>query len=76
MSDIDERRRITYHSPEFGTMVFIPACEKCGRFVKADDAMRMKVTGDSSAGPQVDPVTPNADCKRCGRVAMLWEGFL
>ena len=40
----------------------------CGRFVKADRTVRM-----SDAGLMPGP---NATCKRCGRVEMLFEGFL
>ena len=54
---------------------FVPVCagifdqsEGCGRFVKADKAVRMSESGLRSG--------PNATCKKCGRVEMLFEGFI
>ena len=47
---------------------FVPACEKCGRFVKADESVRV---GDAGLSPE-----PNATCSKCGRVHMLFEGFI
>ncbi len=46
---------------------FIPVCEKCGRFVKADDHVTTSFFGF------LVPV-PNATCKKCGRVQMILEG--
>ena len=43
----------------------------CGRFVKADDSISFTHAGD---GPPVDQ--PNATCARCGRVHMIFEGFI
>jgi hypothetical protein len=45
----------------------VPVC-KCGRFVKA----HKEVTFDG----QGQPVGPNADCRKCGPVQMLWEGYV
>ena len=73
MSDIDERRRITYEFPDPGTMVFIPACPACGRFVKADPTIGLRIVGISEAGPSIEPREPNATCQRDGRVAMIWD---
>lgn len=42
-------------------MVFWKVCPKCGRFVKADDAVKM---------PEYAGNEPNATCKKCGRVKM------
>lgn len=77
MSEIDERRRITYGSrdDEIGVSIFIPACTHCGRFAKADAMMSFRVTGTSEAGLSLEPKTPNAHCQKCGRTGMLWEGF-
>ncbi len=47
---------------------FVPVCVECGRFVKADEAVRMS---DSGLMPG-----PNATCSKCGRVEMLFEGFI
>ena len=41
-------------------------CPKCGMIVKADQVMRFK---------GAKPIEPNATCKRCGRVAMPFEGY-
>lgn len=55
---------------QYGEGVFVPVCEKCGRFVKADDTIRFTEGGD---GPPEDK--PNATCKKCGRMKMVFEGF-
>ena len=55
---------------------FVPVCtgatgaygEGCGRFVKADKAVRVSESGFMPG--------PNATCKKCGRVEMLFEGFI
>ena len=46
---------------------FVPVCEKCGRFVKADESIFFS----EAKGVQ----TPNATCSKCGRTAMIFEGF-
>jgi len=46
---------------------FVPVCPTCGRFVKADATCWFK--NDQLA-------KPNATCKRCGRVEMLFEGWV
>jgi len=48
---------------------FIPVCEKCGRFVKADEIVRFDCDGQL-----VDPA--NATCKKCGRIKMIFEGYV
>ena len=57
-------KRVVYD----GGATFVPVCEKCGRFVKADKAI--EVSDISGLKKQ-----PNATCKKCGRVEMLFEGF-
>jgi len=57
-------KRVVYD----GGATFVPVCEKCGRFVKADKAI--EVSEISGLKKQ-----PNATCKKCGRVEMLFEGF-
>ena len=57
-------RRIQYD----GGATFVPVCENCGRFVKSDETIRVnELTGLSDE--------PNATCKKCGRVHMIFEGF-
>ena len=46
---------------------FIPVCEKCGRFVKADASIALNSYGLADQ--------PNATCKKCGRTKMIFEGF-
>lgn len=58
-------RRIVYG--EDGA-TFVPVCEICGRFVKADKAIKVNGNGLS---PE-----PNAHCAACGRTHMLFEGFI
>ena len=48
---------------------FVPVCEKCGRFVVADDSVM--VNEETGLVKQ-----PNATCSRCGRTEMLFEGFM
>jgi hypothetical protein len=55
--------RISYE----GGACFVRACEKCGRYVKADPTV---FTGDAGLHPG-----PNATCARCGRTRMIFEGF-
>jgi len=58
-------RRVTYD----GGGTFVPVCAKCGRFVKPDETIQ--VNDYKGLRDQ-----PNADCKRCGRTLMLFEGFI
>lgn len=57
-------RRVVYESGAS----FVPVCERCGRYVKADETI-MVSEGRGLADQ------PNATCKRCGRTKMLFEGF-
>ena len=57
-------RRITYGEGA----TFVPVCDQCGRFVKADKRIRFQYEGP--------PVGPNATCKHCGRIEMLFEGYI
>jgi hypothetical protein len=59
-------RRITY-GKEGAT--FVPVCETCGRFVKADKTVRIGEYLGLHPGM-------NATCKKCGRTRMLFEGFV
>lgn len=63
MNEYEGTRRVVYNCGA----VFVPVCEKCGRFVKADATIRVS---DSGLAPE-----PNATCKKCGRTTMLFEGF-
>jgi len=65
MNEYENTRRIQY---ECGAS-FIPVCEKCGRFVKADH--EIFINEEDGLSPQ-----PNATCSRCGRARMLFEGFI
>ena len=56
---------------------FEPRCPKCGRMVKADKRMSYEIKDKTpSWNPIVTPVEPNATCKKCGRVAMNFLGWL
>lgn len=61
---IDESRRIVYG--ESGA-TFVPKCEKCLRYVKADKSIWINGAGD---------IKPNATCSKCGRTSMLFEGYI
>ena len=64
MYEYENMRRISYE----GGACFVPVCMTCGRFVKADEAV---YTGDGGLSPE-----PNATCSLCGRIRMLFEGFI
>jgi len=57
-------RRISYS----GGAIFVPVCEKCGRYVKAYLFIRINGLGQLSQGP-------NAHCSKCGKTRMIFEGF-
>ena len=57
-------RRITYGDGA----TFVPVCEICARFVKADPEVTLIGERMSDA--------PNATCSKCGRMHMLFEGFI
>ena len=62
--EYENTRRIEYE----GGAIFVPVCEECHRFVKADDTV---FTNDYGLSPE-----PNATCSKCGRTHMLFEGFI
>lgn len=64
MHEYENTRRIEY---EEGA-VFVPVCERCGRFVKAHPTIKINDAGLHPA--------PNADCRKCGPTRMLFEGFI
>lgn len=67
--NFENTRRVSYGTDgEDECATFIPRCSKCSRFVKADESVKF----DSNA----QPVGDNATCSRCGRVQMIWEGYL
>ncbi len=66
MNEYENTRRLAYN----GGATFVPACEKCGRFVKADE----RILTSGWDGGLVDQ--PNATCSKCGRTQMVFEGFI
>ena len=52
-----------------GGAVFIRRCSKCNLFVKADALIHTNDETGLAPGP-------NANCSRCGRVEMLFQGFM
>ena len=64
MYEYESVRRISY---DCGA-VFVPICEKCSRFVKPDNEIKVnEITGLSEE--------TNATCSKCGRTHMIFEGF-
>ena len=55
-------RRLSYDHA-----VFVPVCMRCHRFVKPDETVLIR--GDGF-------LPPNADCSKCGRTHMHFEGFV
>ena len=68
MSEYINMRRVSYDCGKDGMAVFVPVCPKCGRFVKSNNSIYLNWTGELRH-------EPNATCKRCGAVEMLFEGF-
>jgi len=64
MNEYENVRRIVYGNEG---ACFVPVCA-CGRFVKPDAEV---FVGERGLKPG-----PNATCSRCGRVEMLFEGFV
>jgi len=67
MYEFEETRRISYDCGDNGVAQFIPKCDKCGRFVKADETIKVGYAGLKKQ--------PNATCNKCGRIEMIFEGF-
>lgn len=65
MFEYEGMRRIQYGEGA----TFVPVCEKCGRFVKANKTILVnEITGLKDI--------PNAKCSKCGPTKMLFEGFI
>lgn len=62
----ENTRRLTYGEGA----TFVPVCTKCGRYVKADE----EISFNWLSGNLADQ--PNATCSKCGRIQMLFEGFI
>lgn len=65
MYEYENMRRIIYEDG----VCFVPVCEKCGRFVRADKTIWLN-------GLMGLADEPNAICKKCGRTKMIFEGFI
>ena len=65
MGEYENTRRLQY---EDGA-TFVPVCERCGRFVKADKCIYCN--DEVGLSPKA-----NATCSKCGRTHMLFEGFI
>jgi len=65
-NDYAGMRRVCYD----GGATFVPVCETCGRFVKADKEIKVCLGGGT-----LSPDT-NATCAKCGRTHMIFEGFM
>lgn len=62
--EYENTRRETYGNGA----TFVPVCECCHRYVKADDVVYCNdATGLKDA--------TNATCSKCGRTSMVFEGF-
>jgi hypothetical protein len=47
---------------------FVPVCEKCRRFVKANETVTFDIDGP--------PIGPTATCAKCGPTTMPFEGYV
>ena len=63
MYEYENVRRIVY-GDEGAT--FVPVCVGCGRFIKADETIKASDIR----------LEANATCKKCGRIKMVFEGFI
>ena len=68
VGEYEHLRRVVYGKDEYAGATFVPVCPNCGRFVKADGSIRFQ--NDTIVDEE------NADCRKCGRVKMLFEGFI
>jgi hypothetical protein len=68
MYEYENTKRIIYDFEFDDKAIFIPKCKNCGRFVKADKIIL--VNDEYGLKNQ-----PNATCKKCGRIKMIFEGF-
>lgn len=69
MNTYEGVRRVVYgEGTEYAGATFVPVCVTCGRFVRADAMIHFQ---DGTVAPG-----PNAQCARCGRTEMLFEGFV
>lgn len=81
MSDYINIKRKVY-----GNAYFLPVCEKCGRFVKADKSIWLNKFGQvydkkvkrilksTNNDISIEKQT-NCKCSKCGRSNMLFEGY-
>lgn len=62
-------RRVIYDASASGNgnAIFVPVCEECGRFVKADPSLMFNENTGISG--------PNATCQKHGRIEMIFEGW-
>jgi len=63
----EDPRAYVYYEGDGGTAVFERRCRQCSRFVQADAIATFDGRGQI--------VWPNATCRRCGRVQMLFTGW-
>lgn len=69
MNEYENVRRVVYgdSQDEYGRATFVPVCKGCGRFVKSNETIRIKMETVADE--------PNAMCSRCGQTQMIFEGF-
>jgi uncharacterized Zn finger protein len=67
--EYENTRRVVYE----GGMQFLPICPNCGRYVKADEKLET-LYNEWTDESKIE--SPNATCKKCGRVQMFFEGYL
>lgn len=65
MYEYENLRRIQYE----GGATFIPVCPNCGRFVKADESIKVNMEDMISS-------ESNATRSKCGRINMPFEGYI
>ena len=72
MNEYEGVRRVSYDfGGDIGQAVFVPVCQKCGRFIKAPAPL---IT--SARNLQRRESEPYAECSRCGPTVMPFEGFM
>ena len=66
MYEYENVRRVIYGD---GGATFIPVCQSCCRFVRADKTIKFN---------EIMGLSPddNATCSKCGRTKMIFEGFI
>lgn len=66
--ELDENTPMRFYGDGPEVLAFVRLCPNCGRFVKADEEVRVN-------GLEQLIHEPNATCSKCDRVEMVFAGW-